>query len=339
MKKRIVFKILIIVILYVMLFPYTIVCAATSADAGLYVASYAKNFLEKNKIRWTMAYWQINKLGIFESDGTFASECVGFVKKMYKEALNYSGYEGMPVPSSNSGVYNSPANTTAGSRGADFEVIAVNDLSKAQPGDIIENFHHDMIYVGTVNGISGVIANNGSKISKDSLPNGLITMDEYQNYAHSGNCSGNCNYRIWRLTEEAAAKLGDVSTFNSGGNLVAGGNSGGGIQNMSNFYYNGIPDGKYSVTKGFWDRLIDILAEIFDFLIGLMTMLVRMVFVGWTAIFETLITSTVKTVSGDGDILSVPVTSTDVESNENISIEKIVFNQISVFDVNFFNNN
>ena len=108
---------------------------------------------------------------------------------------------------------------------------------------------------------------------------------------------------------------------------------------MSNFYYNGIPDGKYSVTKGFFERLIESLSEIFDFLIGLITMIVRMVFVGWTAIFETLITSTVKTVSGDSDIISVPVTSTDIESDENISIEKIVFNEISVFDVNFFNFN
>lgn len=340
MKKRIVFKVLIILILYVMLFPYTMVYAATSAEAGLYVASFAKNFLEKHSIVWECGHGLLG-----ENYGTkYYSECVGFVRYMYSQAINYKNYGTIPFPSGNRGIYNNPANTTVGNESSDFELVAVNDLSKAIPGDIIENYHHDMLYIGTVNNISGVIANNGKNSSKDPLANGLITMAEYQvshtsSFSNWDYCPGNCNFRIWRLKEEAAAKLGDVSTFNAGGDLVAAGTSLVNTQNMSNFYYNGIPDGKYSVTKGFFERLIESLSEIFDFLIGLMTMVIRMVFVGWTAIFETLITSTVKTVSGDGDIISVPVTSTDIESNENISIEKIVFNQISVFDVNFFNFN
>lgn len=109
--------------------------------------------------------------------------------------------------------------------------------------------------------------------------------------------------------------------------------------NMSDFYYNGIPEGEYTVKGTSSVGLIEALTEIFDFLVALIPNLVKMVFVGWTAIFETLITSTVKTVSGSDDILSIPVTSTEIESNDNISIEKIVFNQISVFDVNFFNFN
>lgn len=340
MKKRVFLKIFVILILYVMMFPYTILYAATSAEAGRYVASYAKNFVEKNKIRWTMDYWNVDRLGVFEGAGKYASECVGFVKKMYKEALNYEGYEGIPVPSSNKPycVYNEPANTQAGKRGPDFELIGINDLSKANPGDIIENFHHDMIYVGNINGLSGVIVNNGS------TPNGLITMDAYQNYAHSGNCSGNCNFRIWRLTEEAAAKLGDASTFNANGDLVEAGlnsHGKGGLSqaNMSNFYYNGIPDGKYSVTKGFLERIIDALKDIFNFLIALIPNIIKMVFVGWAAIFESLITTAVKTATGDENLESVPVTSTDIESGDNITIEKIVFNKMSIFDVNFFNSN
>ena len=64
-----------------------------------------------------------------------------------------------------------------------------------------------------------------------------------------------------------------------------------------------------------------------------------MVFVGWAAIFESLITTAVKTATGDENLETVPVTSTDIESGDNITIEKIVFNKMSIFDVNFFNFN
>ena len=108
---------------------------------------------------------------------------------------------------------------------------------------------------------------------------------------------------------------------------------------MSDFYYNGIPDGKYSVTKGFWERIIDALAAIFNFLVGLIPNIIKMVVVGWTAIFENLITATVKAAAGGDNIESISVTSTDIESGDNLTIEKIVFNQIGIFDVNFFNFN
>ena len=64
-----------------------------------------------------------------------------------------------------------------------------------------------------------------------------------------------------------------------------------------------------------------------------------MVFVGWTAIIENLVTFSVETIVGDGDIENIPVTSTEIDSSNNITIEKIVFNQIGIFDVNFFNYN
>ena len=277
---------------------------------------------------------------------TYTSECVGFCRRAYRDAVGYckpgtwSAGHWIPVPSQNSGVYNSPADTQAGKRADDFELIGVDDLSLAQPGDIIENYHHDMIYIGTVNGVSGVIANNGSNRNSSGLANGLITMDEYYK-------SNPHHYRIWRITAEAADKLGDASTFNADGELVEGGrvaaSTGLGLKqpdNMSNFYYNGIPDGKYSVTKGILEVIIDNIAGIFDWLIGLATMCTRAIFVGWTAIIENLIVLTVSSITGNGDLETISVTSTDVGSSDDaITIDKIVFNQMSIFDVNFFNYN
>lgn len=345
MKKRVYLKIFVVLILYVMMFPYTTIYAATSAEAGRYVASYAKNFLDKHNITWSMGYGDCGVV----SGNNYISECVGFVRKMYQDAINYKG--DIPVPSGNSGVGNTPATTQAGMRGNNFKMVAVNDLSKALPGDIIENFHHDMIYIGTVDGKTQVIANNGKNNNSSGFSNGLFVMNEYVHSTNAfgghstmGSGSGECNFRIWRLTDSAAAALGDASTFNANGDLVEAGsissNSNGlSTANMSNFYYNGIPDGKYSVTKGFLSRIIDALKDIFNFLIALIPNIIKMVFVGWAAIFESLITTAVKTATGDENLESVPVTSTDIESGDNITIEKIVFNKMSIFDVNFFNSN
>ena len=330
MKK----KIFVSIILYVFLFSNVVAYAATPDEVGLYVASYAKNLCENYTIHYVCDNTTIGTTGYFNSSNTdYTSECVSFTRRCYKDSVNFSN--SIPVPSSNNGVNDSPADTQAGYSGSDFELIAVDDLSQAQPGDIIENYHHDMVYVGTVNGVDNVIANNGYNTSRDGLANGLVTMDEYyQDSPH--------HYRIWRITKEAAESLGDASTFDAGGDLLSGvkkkKNSANGSE-MSNFYYNGIPDGKYSVSKSFFSVLIESLGQIMDWIIGLLTMMVRMVFVGWAAIIEWVINSAVKGLTGGGNMNSVPVTATEVQSGDNITIEKIIFNKIGIFDVNFFNFN
>lgn len=290
--------------------------------------------------------------GEIDSSGVYQSECVSFVRNMYKEAVGFT--DAIPVPSGNNGKYN--VDSTAGYSGSDFKLVAYNSLSDIKPGDILECYHHVMIFVGTVGSYNDVVANNGHN-SPGELANGLMSFTKH--YYHSsfhvyGEDAGDyhadaypgesgCRYRVWRLTDEAAEKLGDKSSFNSGGDLVAAGKGGLGggytLLDMSDFYYNGIPDGKYSVTKGFFEKLIDNLGQIFDFIVGLLTMMTRMVFVGWTAIIEKLINYTVKSISGGGSLESTPVSATEVDSGEYISLEKIIFNQIGIFDVNFFNFN
>lgn len=353
MKRKCFYKIFVIIIIYVMIFPYSIVLAATPEEVGLYVASYAKNFCEK----YTIVYGSSGDGFGTLYGNTFTSECVSFTRRMYKDSTGY-GNDGawVPVPSGNAhpgtgiAVFNSPKDTQNGKRNDDFELIGVNDLSLAIPGDIIENYHHDMIYIGDVDGVDDVIANNGHNTNSSGLANGLFAMEEY---VHSGTAfcghaemksgEGGCNFRIWRITEEAAERLGDASSFDAGGALVSGKGSrkkaGKYTINMADFYYNGIPDGKYSVTKGVMERVVEALADVLEFLVTLFANILRMIFVGWTAIAENLVTVTVKSVSGEDNIEVISSTDVGVDSGDNITVEKIVFNQISIFDVNFFNYN
>ena len=110
----------------------------------------------------------------------------------------------------------------------------------------------------------------------------------------------------------------------------------------SEFYYNGIPDGKYSVTsRNILDWIVNALKDVFNFIVSLLAYLVRMVFVGWTFLIENLLTDTVKRISGEDDLLEIDATDYGEDGNQytddNITIEKIIFNDVKIFNVDFFN--
>ena len=108
------------------------------------------------------------------------------------------------------------------------------------------------------------------------------------------------------------------------------------------FYYSGTTEGSYIVTQDIFSWLLEKIGEIVDFLLGLMTMGGRMVFVGWTALFEELITWALEASVGvPMDIENnVNATSTDgfIDSSNNVTIEAIVYNQVPILNVNLFEN-
>ena len=346
-------KIFVSIILYVFLFTNMVSYAATPEEVGLYVASYAKNFCDK----YSVEYGDNGLYGKISGD-KYYSECVSFCRTMYRNAVGYSELQ-IPVPSGNSHVENNPPDTTAGKRGDNFEMVGYDDLSLAMPGDILEDYHHDFIFVGKVDGNNDIIANNGWNDSNAGLSRGLISLGSHQHSeknrvnwnGHESMFSGNngCHFRIWRITSAAAESLGDASAFDPGGDMVEGGNSiassnstsSGKNQNsnISNFYYNGLADGKYSVTRNTWDFIVEMFSGIANFLIIFFLWPIRMVFVGWGAIIELIINSTLTAITGGDSIESTNVNTTKVDSGDGISIEKIIFNEIGIFDINFFNFN
>lgn len=106
--------------------------------------------------------------------------------------------------------------------------------------------------------------------------------------------------------------------------------------NTNDFYYSGTSKGSYTVSKGLIDSIIESLGAILDYLLGLMTMGFRMVFVGWTALCERLLTYAIKGLSGD-DVEVDGVAATGITSADGwITLDAIFFNQVPLLDINFF---
>lgn len=316
------------------------------------VVGFSKDFYETNGSQtryWCTKQdpdgWETGRINAYQNkmtDGYWKFDCVGWVSFVLHHATgigeDYFTFFATPTCCS------TDANTAYGYE----EHYGKPNIDDLEPGDILQSYNsstgngHVMIYVGDIdNSGKGSIIHcdgwGGPGGPTNSSAGWGVRCQYLEDSSYYDMLDGFVRMTDSGLQNIDESELTDKSITVS--NASASTTGLGSTQNMSDFYYNGIPDGKYSVTKSWFERLIDSLAGIFDFLIGLITMAVRMVFVGWTAIIENLVTFTVKTATGGDKIESISVTSTDIESGDNITIEKIVFNQISVFDVNFFNFN
>lgn len=105
------------------------------------------------------------------------------------------------------------------------------------------------------------------------------------------------------------------------------------------FYYAGVTKGQYTPSESLISWLLNKIGEIVDFLLGIMTMGARMVIVGWTALFEILLTKTLEASTGIPMDFS-DVDSTSIENNtsssNNITVEAIVYNQVPILNINLF---
>lgn len=110
------------------------------------------------------------------------------------------------------------------------------------------------------------------------------------------------------------------------------------------FYYAGTTKGTYTVKEGIFSWLLDNIGQIADWLLGIMTMGFRMVFVGWTALIEKLLTWALETTVGvnvegeEVEGMSSTNLSSITDSSNNVTVQAIVYNQVPAFDINFFNN-
>lgn len=108
------------------------------------------------------------------------------------------------------------------------------------------------------------------------------------------------------------------------------------------FYYTGTTKGTYVVTEGIFSWLLTALKGIADFIIGAISMLFRMVIVGWTALFEKLLTMTLEATMGTEFHLD-NINGTDITENtnssENVTVEAIVYNLVPFFNINLFEDN
>ena len=105
------------------------------------------------------------------------------------------------------------------------------------------------------------------------------------------------------------------------------------------FYYSGTTDGTAVEKKNAVKWLVEKLSQVADYILGIVTMGARMVFVGWTALFEHVLTWALETMSGINlngeDISSTDLTALN-DSSKNVTVQAIVYNRVPALNVNFF---
>lgn len=187
-----------------------------------------------------------------------------------------------------------------------------------QPGDILDGPGHVKIYIGSIGGSEG------------NVVEGLSANWEGATLTSSG-YSG---YTAYRIKETLGIMRSQCKDSPDGASLVGMGNMG----TESEFYYNGIPDGEYSVAGSFWEWLVNALKDVFTYLVNIIFYIFRMVFVGFTAIIDNLITYIVSSITGkDINIFEDATSGWRNDGNDEVdkvNIETIIFDD--VFDINFF---
>lgn len=317
----------------------------TPAQAGQILAQYAENFCmtygANSSSNQTIYDWSDNRNhgyrlekfsgtaeGYYEPYPSYTDkypmDCVGFVSAMIHQALGIGGENFTEFITPQTGVYDDL--DVPGTGNEYFKETSENP----QPGDILHRLYkpdgsygpHVMIYLGP-DGSKHRIAHSTYYSDVDRRYLGAIVESKEQSYINQ--------FSVYRFNPDVTSLIDPTKTASTPGTMI----STAATINIeeTEFYYNGVPDGRYSVADSFWMILIDALKDIFTFLVNILFFIFRMVFVGFTAIFELLLTFIIESVAGESNL---KIDTTTTESSGAITIEGIIFNRVNIFDVNFF---
>ena len=183
-----------------------------------------------------------------------------------------------------------------------------------QPGDVVICPSHTEMYIG-----NNENANFGNDPHSGKIANGPRLGTSFT--------------KAFRLTGVEVDPSGKVT-----GAGVSSGTS----VNYSKFFFNGIPDGTYSVAsrKNIFETIIDALANILNYLIGILTYIFRLAAIGWIALADRLLNNTVNSITNpnipaEGTI--APAEVINLEKDErHVTIETLLYNQLDLFNVNIF---
>ena len=276
---------------------------------GEYVAQYARDFIEQyctpteEKTEYkliTYANWTGGSFG----SGKFQACCNTGVRYMFELAL---GIELLDY-----GMTNSCSTDVTGLGNSQYWEDVTNET--LQPGDLVISSSHVEMYIG-----NNENANFGNDPHAGKISNGPRLGSDFTH----------------------AYRLSSTVDVTPTGNLPNSSSSSTTSVDLSDFYFNGIPDGKYSLAHtSIWTLIVETLAQIADYLIGILTYIVRMPFIGWTAIMDNLLNWTVETVTDTGvteedmGINSAEVEGADDETR--LTIDCLLYNDYDLTNINIF---
>lgn len=105
------------------------------------------------------------------------------------------------------------------------------------------------------------------------------------------------------------------------------------------FYYTGTQEGTLKIEKGFWENVLGALGEIANYLLGIMTLGVRGVIVGWIEIMEIILTAILGVETDLGAFFSDAIADMDSYSQQIVNVESIIFNRVPILNANIFEGN
>ena len=104
------------------------------------------------------------------------------------------------------------------------------------------------------------------------------------------------------------------------------------------YYYTGTQEGTYVVERSIWEKLLNALGEIANYLLGIMTLGVRGVIVGWIEIMEIILTAILGVEIDIAGFFSDAIAGMDSYSQQIVNVEKIIFNRVPILNANIFAN-
>lgn len=295
-----------------------------NSNAGVEVPDcWGRKMAYKNIMTSGNAYRNLGN-GIKEPDPyekKFAIDCVGFVSMIVHEAtgLGGSSFSYFGVPQSCSG----------------NDYTHFDELSGVTPmaGDIICWGGHVAIAISSTEMIDS--ANAG--------PKGAITKRPILNYCDH---TTGYKYTLMRIKSSVADDLVNKSALKNSWDrtptyMASPASSESDIDidvddnstdyeihtnpygDSEKFYYNGMPlsGGYIEHDDSIW--IIEVLEDIADWLVGITTLLIKIEIIGWTSFIRTIILSVVPIITNES-------------VNVAITAESILFNKITILDVNFF---
>lgn len=320
--KKIIIKIFVIYVIFYICLGNMSICFGRSFDSacGEYVAQYAVDFIHKYCDGGNTYYdasgqnpmddsqfWTGGSMG----SGQFHTCCSVGIAYMYAKALGIN-IQDLGQASLCSDYPSMESNSN-------WETIT--NESDLQPGDIVYNSGH-----------AEMIIENGAHVNFGNSPHsGVVQLNEY------GFCNGtfNVGFRLASSVDVTpSGKVPESSSASSSTEKVE----------FSDFYFNGIPDGKYSLaSKNLFSLIIETLAQIVDYVIGILTYIVRIVFVGITALTDNLFQWTIKSITNtSGEDVPFEMSSVDSDSPDNsqrITIEALIYNRLDLTNINIFDTN
>lgn len=306
----------------------------SKAEAGQFIAEFAINFYKEYSSE--VEYYDCNDIYVLagvrkypyngekdpNGNGKYRMDCVGWVSMNIHQA---TGLDHDGISNGNNG-FIMPWTCTERGTGTGVGACAVNwfegyqygSMDELMPGDILNNSHHVMTYVG-----NGKIVHcaYGNLLYQD-LSEYIETVDGIRYFCRLSDEGVAEINRINKLTTIFKGQGSTTGTYN-GGDTTSPSNPNGSATDASGnqFEYQGTATGVFGATKYTFDWVVDKLVDILDWFVGITTYLNRMIFIGWTAVVESWINDLMEWITGE---------------TASLTIEKLVNNKVPMLDVNFF---